>query len=86
VTILRVPYHLDEYLPDLDPPLEAAETITAGLPSGDTWARLTVPSRHPAVGRTGLDGRPVPVEQDTHRTPALMLLAGQLAEPFQARD
>ena len=46
----------------------------------------TFPSRRAAVGRTGLDGRPVPVEQDTSRTPALLLLAGQLIEPFQARD
>lgn len=37
---LRVPYHLDEYLPDLDFPLEKAQVITAELPSGDTWARL----------------------------------------------
>jgi sterol desaturase/sphingolipid hydroxylase (fatty acid hydroxylase superfamily) len=46
----------------------------------------TFPSRHDGVGRTGLNGRPVPVEQDTPRTPALRLVAGQLAEPFQARD
>ena len=45
----------------------------------------TFPSCHDAAGRTGLNGRPVPVEQDIPRTPAL-LLAGQLAEPFQARD
>jgi sterol desaturase/sphingolipid hydroxylase (fatty acid hydroxylase superfamily) len=44
------------------------------------------PSRRDGVGRTGLDGRPVPVEQDTPRTPALLLVAGQLAGPFQARD
>jgi len=48
------------------------------------WA--TFPSRRDGVGRTGLDGRPVPVEQGTPRTPALLLVAGQLAEPFQARD
>jgi sterol desaturase/sphingolipid hydroxylase (fatty acid hydroxylase superfamily) len=33
------------------------------------------------VGRTGLDGRPVPVEQDA-ATPALILMAEQLIEPF----
>ena len=37
---LRVPYHLDEYLPDLDFPLGKATVVTADLPSGDTWARL----------------------------------------------
>lgn len=45
----------------------------------------TFPSCHDAAGRTGLTGRPVPVEQDARRTPALLLVAGQLAEPFQAR-
>jgi sterol desaturase/sphingolipid hydroxylase (fatty acid hydroxylase superfamily) len=45
----------------------------------------TFPARHDGAGRTGLDGRPVPVEQDARRRPALRLVAGQLAEPFQAR-
>jgi arginase len=40
VVTLRVPYHLDEYLPDLDFPLGKATVITADLPPGDTWARL----------------------------------------------
>ncbi len=35
------------------------------------------------VGRTGLDGRPVPVEQDPSADPVLLLLAGQLIEPFR---
>jgi sterol desaturase/sphingolipid hydroxylase (fatty acid hydroxylase superfamily) len=43
------------------------------------------PSRHAAPGRTGLDGRPVPVEQDSGSSPALLLLAEQLIEPFKAR-
>jgi sterol desaturase/sphingolipid hydroxylase (fatty acid hydroxylase superfamily) len=47
--------------------------------------RAVFPSRGDAVGRTGLDGRPVPVEQAGPRRPALLLLAEQLAEPFQAR-
>jgi hypothetical protein len=37
------------------------------------------------VGRTGLDGRPVPVEQDGSAGPALLLVAEQLIEPFQAK-
>jgi arginase len=41
VVTLQVPYHLDEHLPDLDFPLGKAEVITADLPHGDTWARLT---------------------------------------------
>lgn len=41
------------------------------------------PARGAAAGRTGLDGRPVPVEQADSAGP--LLLAGQLIEPFQAR-
>jgi sterol desaturase/sphingolipid hydroxylase (fatty acid hydroxylase superfamily) len=47
--------------------------------------RAAFPARGAAVGRTGLDGRPVPVEQDGAARPALLLLAEQLIEPFQAR-
>ena len=43
------------------------------------------PARRAPVGRTGLDGRPVPVEQDPHPRPALLLLAQQLAEPFRSQ-
>jgi len=43
------------------------------------------PARADAVGRTGLNGRPVPVEQDDSAGSALLLLAEQLAEPFQAQ-
>jgi sterol desaturase/sphingolipid hydroxylase (fatty acid hydroxylase superfamily) len=47
--------------------------------------RAAFPHRGAQPGRTGLDGRPVPVEQDTAaRTPPRML-AGQLAEPFKLR-
>jgi sterol desaturase/sphingolipid hydroxylase (fatty acid hydroxylase superfamily) len=44
------------------------------------------PHRGYGVGRTGLDGRPVPVEQDRSSRPALLLLAEQLIEPFQAQN
>jgi len=47
--------------------------------------RARFPARGDAVGRTGLDGRPVPVEQDDSAGPVLRLLAGQLIEPFQAQ-
>ena len=46
--------------------------------------RARFPSRAGAVGRTGLTGRPVPVEQDGSAGPVLLLLAGQLIEPFGA--
>jgi sterol desaturase/sphingolipid hydroxylase (fatty acid hydroxylase superfamily) len=48
--------------------------------------RAKFPARSDAVGRAGLDGRPVPVEQDGAAGPALRLMAGQLIEPFQAQD
>ena len=47
--------------------------------------RARFPRRAGAVGRTGLDGRPVPVEQDNSAAPVLLLLAEQLIEPFQAQ-
>ena len=37
------------------------------------------------MARTGLDGRPVPVEQDSSAGPALLLMAEQLIEPFAAQ-
>jgi len=46
--------------------------------------RASFPSRASGVGRTGLDGRPVPVEQDDASAAPLRLMAGQLIEPFQA--
>ena len=41
--------------------------------------------RGDSLTRTGLDGRPVPVEQDGPGRPVLLLMAEQLAEPFQAQ-
>lgn len=43
------------------------------------------PSRGDDVGPTGLDGRPVPVEQYDSARPVPLLIAVQLIEPFQAR-
>ncbi|HEY2265101.1 MAG TPA: sterol desaturase family protein [Streptosporangiaceae bacterium] len=48
--------------------------------------RARFPSRRDGAGRTGLDGRPVPVEQDTDRGLVPLLIASQLIEPFRARD
>jgi sterol desaturase/sphingolipid hydroxylase (fatty acid hydroxylase superfamily) len=53
----------------------------------DVLARCaTFPARGDAVGTTGLDGRPFPVEQDASARPALTLLAEQLIEPFQTQS
>jgi sterol desaturase/sphingolipid hydroxylase (fatty acid hydroxylase superfamily) len=43
------------------------------------------PARSGCVGRTGLQGRPVPVEQGDSASPAVLLLAEQLIEPFRAQ-
>ena len=77
MAVLQVPYHLDEYLPDLDFPLEVAEIIFADLSSGDTWARLAVLYRQvaAAVASAARRGsRPVVVSGDC--TTALGTVAG----------
>lgn len=48
--------------------------------------RARFPSQADAAGLTGLNGRPVPVEQDSAARPVPLLLAEQLIEPFQARS
>jgi sterol desaturase/sphingolipid hydroxylase (fatty acid hydroxylase superfamily) len=47
--------------------------------------RARFPARGAVVPPTGLDGRPVPVEQSRPAGMALQLMAGQLIEPFQAQ-
>ncbi len=47
--------------------------------------RARFPRRAGAAGATGLNGRPVPVEQDEAARPAPLLLARQLIEPFWSR-
>jgi arginase len=42
VSVIAVPYHLDEFLPGLDLPLQAGQVITADLPDGRAWDRLAV--------------------------------------------
>jgi arginase len=67
MTVIAVPYHLDEYLPDLDLPLMPAEVVTAELPPGGPWERLAV--LYDAVARAvaadaGRGGRPVVLTGD----------------------
>jgi arginase len=40
--VIGVPYHLDEFLPDPGFPLDPAQVVDPGLPSGDVWERLAV--------------------------------------------
>jgi arginase len=77
MNVLRVPYHLDEYLPHLDLPLEQGRDITPALPAGDVWDRLAV--LYSAVGQAVADGtrrgaRPVVVSGDC--TTSLGIMAG----------
>jgi arginase len=67
VTVIGVPYHLDEYLPDLDVTPDPAELITPDLPAGDVWPRLAAlyAAVARAVTRSLADGsRPVVVSGD----------------------
>jgi arginase len=40
VTVIAVPFHLDEHLPDLELPLAADRTIAPDLPPGTPWERM----------------------------------------------
>jgi arginase len=55
VTVIGVPYHLDEHLPDLDLVPEPAELIVPELPAGRIWSRLAV--LYQAVARAVTDNR-----------------------------
>jgi len=40
VLVAAVPYHLDDYLPDLDLPITPVRVVTADMPPGEVWDRL----------------------------------------------
>ncbi len=76
-TRILVPYHLDEYLPRLDVPVDADITVLDEVPPGDTWQRMAhlygeVSRRIAAVVRAG--GRPVVMSGDC--TTSLGIVAG----------
>ena len=67
MSVIQVPYHLDEYLPDLDVPLPPDTVITADLPAGDVWDRLSALYTGLAAAvaaEAGRAGRPVVVSGD----------------------
>jgi arginase len=77
VSVLQVPYFLDEYLPDLDLPLRADQVVVADLPAGDIWARLAALNGMVAgavAGAVGRGARPIVVCGDC--TTALGTVAG----------
>ena len=75
MTIIAVPYHLDEYLPDLDLPLEPDEVVTARFPPGDPWERMAV--LYDAVAGAvaadaGFGGCPVVMSGDCNTSAGIM--------------
>ena len=76
--VIQLPYHLDEFLPDLDVPLPPEEVVTAELASGDVWERLGAlySLAAQAVAAAARDGaRPVVVLSGDCTT-ALGIMAG----------
>jgi arginase len=85
MSVIQVPYHLDEYLPDLDVPLPPDTVITADLPAGDVWDRLSALYTGVAAAvaaEAGRAGRPVVVSGDC--TTALGTMSGLQRAGVQA--
>jgi len=85
MSVIQVPYHLDEYLPDLDVPLPPDTVITADLPAGDVWDRLSALYAGLAgavAAEAGRGGRPVVVSGDC--TTALGTMSGLQRAGVQA--
>jgi arginase len=80
MSVIVVPYHLDEHLPELDLPLpEGARptVLTAVLPDADTWTRLATlyePVAQAVRARAADGGTPVVVSGDC--TVSLGVVAG----------
>jgi arginase len=55
VTVIGVPFHLDEYLPDLDFTPEPTERVVPELPAGEIWPRLA--ALYAAVARAVTSSR-----------------------------
>jgi arginase len=67
MTVIGVPWHLDEYLPGLDVPLAADTVISPDLPPGDVWDRLAALQSRAAdavAAAAGTGARPVVVSGD----------------------
>ncbi|GAB2860615.1 arginase family protein [Actinocorallia aurea] len=77
MSVICVPYHLDERLPAFEAPVEADETITLLLPDGGHWQRMAVlyDTVADAVAKAVSEGdRPVVVSGDC--TTSLGVVAG----------
>jgi arginase len=77
VSVIYVPYHLDERLPGLDVPLPDVAEVVAELPEGDVWARLVrlYDSVAGTVERTVRDGS-VPVVVSGDCSVSIGMMAG----------
>jgi arginase len=77
VTVIAVPFHLDEHLPDLELPLTADRTIAPDLPPGAPWERMAVLYEQvaDAVAAEARAGR-VPVVVSGDCTTSLGVVAG----------
>lgn len=77
VTVIAVPFHLDEHLPDLELPLSADRTIAPDLPPGTPWQRMAVLYEEvaEAVAAEARAGR-VPVVVSGDCTTSLGVVAG----------
>jgi arginase len=67
MTVIGVPWHLDEYLPGLDVPLAVDTVVSPDLPPGDVWDRLAALYSRVAdavAGTAGPGARPVVVSGD----------------------
>ncbi|HYH29396.1 MAG TPA: arginase family protein [Pseudonocardia sp.] len=77
MTLIAVPFHLDEHLPELELPLPAARTIAPALPPGTPWERMSVLHEEvaTAIAAEAGAGR-VPVVLSGDCTTALGVVAG----------
>jgi arginase len=77
VTVIAVPYHLDEHLPDLELPLAADRTIAPDLPPGTPWERMAVLYEEVAAAVAAeVRGGHVPVVLSGDCTTSLGVVAG----------
>ena len=77
MTVILVPFHLDEPLPAFAPPVAPDQLVTPGLPAGTPWERMAAIYGEVARSVEGVvrAGR-VPVVQSGDCTPSLGVVAG----------
>jgi arginase len=77
MTGIVVPYHLDEYLPDLDAPIGADKAVSLKLPEGGAWERMAaLYDRVAEVVAEAIGGGARPVVASGDCTTALGTVAG----------